>query len=42
MSNALHTWISVGSNAYDGYRFVSWLNKNAYRRTVALSRVCLQ
>jgi hypothetical protein len=42
MLNALHHWIYVGSNAYDEYTFVPWLNKNVYRRTVALSEICLQ
>jgi hypothetical protein len=41
MSHVLHNWIFVGSNAYDEYTFVPWLNKNIYRRTVDLSRVCL-
>ena len=41
MSHVLHNWIFVGSNAYDEYTFVPWLNKNVYRRTVDLSRVCL-
>jgi hypothetical protein len=42
MSYVLHNWIFVGSNAYDEYTFVPWLNKNVYRRTVDLCRVCLQ
>ena len=42
MFNALHHWIYVGSNAYDEYTFVPWLNKNVYRRTVDLSQICLQ
>jgi len=41
MFNALHHWIYVGSNAYDEYTFVPWLNKNVYRRTVDLSQICL-
>jgi hypothetical protein len=41
MSRVLHNWIFVGSHAYDEYTFVPWLNKNVYRRTVDLSRVCL-
>ena len=41
MSYVLHNWIFLGSNAYDEYTFVPWLNKNVYRRTVDLSRVCL-
>jgi hypothetical protein len=40
--NFLHHWIYVGSNAYDEYTFVPWLNKNVYRRTVALSDICIQ
>jgi hypothetical protein len=40
--NVLHHWIYVGSNAYDEYTFVPWLNKNVYRRTVALSEICIQ
>jgi hypothetical protein len=42
MLNALHHWIYIGSNAYDEYTFVPWLNKNVYRRTVELSRICIQ
>jgi hypothetical protein len=42
MLNVLHHWIYVGSNAYDEYTFVPWLNKNVYRRTVALSEICIQ
>jgi hypothetical protein len=42
MSDALCTWILIGSNAYDEYTFVPWLNKNVYRRTVDLSAVCIQ
>jgi hypothetical protein len=41
MFNTLHHWIYVGSNAYDEYTFVPWLNKNVYRRTVDLSQICL-
>jgi len=41
MSYVLHNWIFVGSTAYDEYTFVPWLNRNVYRRTVDLSRVCL-
>jgi hypothetical protein len=40
--NVLHHWIYLGSNAYDEYTFVPWLNKNVYRRTVALSAICIQ
>jgi hypothetical protein len=28
MSNVLHNWVYIGSNAYDEYTFVPWLNKN--------------
>jgi hypothetical protein len=42
MSHVLHNWIFLGSNAYDEYTFVPWLNKNIYRRTVDLSCICLQ
>jgi hypothetical protein len=41
MSHVLRNWIFVGTNAYDEYTFVPWLNKNVYRRTVDLSCVCL-
>ncbi|SDR53042.1 hypothetical protein SAMN05445850_5600 [Paraburkholderia tuberum] len=41
MLNVLH-WIHIGSNAYDEYTFVPWLNKNVYRRTVDLSHICIQ
>ncbi|MGF6768018.1 hypothetical protein P3T18_000488 [Paraburkholderia sp. GAS199] len=41
MQCALHTWIMIGSNAYDEYTYVSWLDRNVYRRTVDLSRICL-
>ncbi len=40
MSNILSNWIYIGSNAYDEYTFVPWLNKNVYRRTVDFSQVC--
>lgn len=40
--NTLHTFIVIGCNAYDEYTFVPWLNRTVYRRTVDLSRVCLQ
>jgi hypothetical protein len=39
---SLHHWIFIGSNAYDEYVFVPWLNRNVYLRTVDLNRVCLQ
>lgn len=42
MLNVLHNWIQIGSNAYDEYTFVPWLNKNVYRRTVDLSGICIQ
>ncbi|QBR03744.1 hypothetical protein E1956_42395 [Paraburkholderia pallida] len=42
MSDVLHNWIFLGSNAYDEYTFVPWLNRNFYRRTVEFSRICLQ
>ncbi|WP_042272687.1 hypothetical protein [Paraburkholderia heleia] len=42
MGNVLHNWILIGSNAYDEYTFVPWLEKNVYRRTVDLSRICIQ
>lgn len=38
----LHTFIVIGSNAYDEYTYVSWLDKTFYRRTVDLRYVCLQ
>ena len=41
MYTVLSNWIYIGSNAYDEYTFVSWLNRNVYRRTVDLARVCL-
>jgi hypothetical protein len=41
MYRELSNWIYIGSNAYDEYTFVSWLNRNVYRRTVDLGRVCL-
>jgi hypothetical protein len=42
MSNVLHNWVYIGSNAYDEYTFVPWLNKNVYRRTVKFSSICIQ
>lgn len=42
MQHVLHNWIVIGSNAYDEYTYVSWIDRNVYRRTVDLSRVCLQ
>jgi hypothetical protein len=41
MVNVLSHCIFIGSNAYDEYTFVPWLNKYVYRRTVDLGRVCL-
>jgi hypothetical protein len=40
--DVLRTWIVLGSNAYDEYTYVPSLNKNVYRRTVNLNRVCIQ
>jgi hypothetical protein len=42
MSNKLRHWIYIGSNAYDEYTFVPWLNRNVYRRTVDFGRICMQ
>ncbi|TCK33809.1 hypothetical protein B0G84_8133 [Paraburkholderia sp. BL8N3] len=42
MSRYLYRWIFIGSNAYDEYVFVPWLNRNVYLRTVDLSHVCVQ
>ncbi|MFM0630735.1 hypothetical protein [Paraburkholderia xenovorans] len=42
MATTLHSFIVIGCNAYDEYTFVPWLNRNVYRRTVDLNRVCLQ
>jgi len=42
MSDALHNWIFIGCNEYDEHTFVPWLNRNIYRRTVELSRICVQ
>jgi hypothetical protein len=42
MSHALHNWIFIGANSYVEYTFVSWLDRNVYRRTVDLRQVCLQ
>ena len=38
---SLHSWIFVGANAYVEYTFVSSLNRNVYRGTVDLNRICL-
>jgi hypothetical protein len=35
MSNVLYHWIFIGSNAYDEYTFVPWLNKTVYRHRVS-------
>lgn len=40
--NTLHTFLVIGSTAYDEYTFIPWLNKTVYRRTVDLKYVCLQ
>ena len=37
--NRLHTWIFVGTHAYDEYTFIPWLQTTAYRRTVDLKHV---
>lgn len=42
MSNVLSNWILLGSNAYVEYTYVPWLNRHVYRRTVELSRICIQ
>ena len=42
MSDVLHNWILIGSNAYDEYTFVPWMDRNVYRRTVDLSHICIQ
>jgi hypothetical protein len=39
--NTLRNFIVTGSNAYDEYTFAPWRNKNVYRRTVPLDRICL-
>lgn len=36
--NKLHNWLYIGSNAYDEYTFVPWLNRSVYRRTVDIIR----
>ncbi|WP_301952073.1 hypothetical protein [Burkholderia sp. S171] len=41
MRPILHNWILISSNAYDEYTYVSWLDRNVYRRTVDLTKVCL-
>jgi hypothetical protein len=40
--NVLCTWLFIGSNAYDEYTYVPWLNRNVYRRTVPLASITLQ
>jgi len=42
MQTTLSNWIYIGVNAYVEYTYVPWLNRSVYRRTVDLSRVCLQ
>jgi hypothetical protein len=42
MINVLSTWIIVSSNAYAEYTYVSRLDRHVYRRTVALSEICIQ
>ena len=42
MSIVLHNWVHIGSNAYDEYKFVPWLNKNVYHQTVEVNRICIQ
>jgi len=42
VSHVLHSWIHIGSNAYDEYTFVPWLGRNIYRRTVDFSTICIQ
>jgi hypothetical protein len=37
--NSLHNWIYIGANAYMEITFVSWLNKNVYRRTVDFKNI---
>lgn len=39
MSHVLHSWLFMGCNAYIACTFVSSLNKSAYRRTMAFSKV---
>jgi hypothetical protein len=41
VANVLSHWVLIGSNAYDEYVFVPWLNRSIYQRTVDLRRVCL-
>jgi hypothetical protein len=36
-ANVLHNWVYIGSNTYDEYTFLPWLNKNVYRRPVDLT-----
>lgn len=42
VSHALHNWIFIGANAYIEYTFITWLNRNVYRRTVDYRHICLQ
>ncbi len=39
--NILRNFVVLGSNAYDEYTYVPWLDRTVYRRTVDLSLVCL-
>ncbi|WP_280923058.1 hypothetical protein [Paraburkholderia sp. LEh10] len=41
MPHTLHNWIIICSNAYVEYTYVSWLDKNVYRRTVDYHDICL-
>ena len=42
MLNVLSNRILICGNAYHEYTFVPSLNRYVYRRTVDLSRVCIQ
>jgi hypothetical protein len=42
MSNVLSNWILIGNNACVEYTYVPWLDRHVYRRTVGLSRICIQ
>ncbi len=42
LSDVLHNWILIGSNAYDEYTFVPWMDRKVYRRTVDLSHICIR
>jgi hypothetical protein len=41
VSPTLYHWIYIGGNAYVEYTFVSWLNRNVYRRTVPFTAICM-